>query len=203
MSTVRYKNIQYETRYIGPYNIQSYRNELNNMIYDLGNNSNFTYVNDENLINPIYIIIDNNVELVYSFENNRLIIIDNSAKTNQQYVLSDCDRSFLDTLQEALRTLKCGLYNEKWTNYIKFNKASLKVLKNSNYEQFMLHSTIHNKEYVFISYKKYCYEYCPQVTTMDQLYNALQLLYNIIIEKLNTDYNYKLEYDDEKLWGED
>ena len=203
MATVKYKDIKYELKRLGPYNQQVYKNEKGNMIYDLGHNSNFTYVNNENLINPIYIIIDNYIELVYSFENNQLIIVDNSARTNQQYILSDCDRGFLDTLRNNLRTLKNGLYNEHWTNYLQFNKASLKVLRNNDYEQFMLHSIIHNKEYIFISYKNYCYEYCAHVTPMDQLYNGLQLLYNIIIEKLNTDYNYNIQYDNEKLWGED
>ena len=203
MITVKYKDIPYEMKYLGPLKVHFYHNELNNIIYDLGDNSNFTYVVDKNLTNPIYIIIDNNIELVYSFENNKLIIVDNSVKTNQQYILSDGDRKFLDVLQEVLSVLKDGLYNERFTNSLIFNKKILKVIKNDNYEQFILHSTIHDKEYVIISYKKYCYDNCSTVTTMDKLYNALQLLYNILIEKLNTDYNYNVKYNDEKLWGED
>ena len=149
-------------------------------VYDFGYKSNFTISKDTSLINPIYIIVDNNIEFVYSLESNKFYIIDNSGITDQKYLLSEEDIEFLKVLNDNLIKLYTGIHEECWLNELSFNKRILNILKYTEYEDnhVMLNATIDNNDIVYITFADY--------EEINLVYEGLRILMIVAINKLST-----------------
>ena len=149
-------------------------------VYDFGYKSNFTISKDTLLINPIYIIVDNNIEFVYSLKSNKFYIIDNSGITDQEYLLSEEDIEFLKVLNDNLIKLYTGIHEESWLNELPFNKRILNILKYTEYEDnhVMLNATIDNNDIVYITFANY--------EEINLVYEGLRILMIVAINKLNT-----------------
>lgn len=151
-----------------------------NKVYDIGYNSTLTTLPDlykDYIVNPTYVLIGNLLELIYSIESKRLLILDK--RSNQCYLLSDENdfKKFISKLDYNTRKLLEAIRNEYWTTTLEFDKLSIKVLKYSEYKDSTSSKYLKEDKELDIVFKDY--------KDIEVLYEGLRILMITIIKEYN------------------